>query len=152
MPFNPESLAQMDEGRAPFIGFTLPSSESSPRIMYELRSSWSKAYRGQDAEGYGEVECRTLFPYVGGGEVDRNPSLGEIVAAVLYCRPDPLLTFPDGPFGEPDGVELREAEREVYLDFDQVCVYSQDCARQDLRDHSKGIIITSLSFLYRDMK
>ena len=69
---------------------------------------------------------------VGGGEIDGDPAVGEVVAGVLEGRLDPVLALLHRPVGEPDRGELGEPLGDVHLHVHQDGVDADQGAAQDL--------------------
>ena len=76
--------------------------------------------RGQEGEGDGEVEGRTLFFNVRGCEVDDDARSGKGEAGVIDGRSDPLARLLDGGVGEAHYQKGGKAPGDIDLDQDFV--------------------------------
>lgn len=81
------------------------------------------AHRAQYADRDRQVEVRSLFNHVGGGEVDRDPFRRQSQSDGAHRRADAFLAFPDGFVGQTDDrkgwqsvgdVNLRRNGQDVY--------------------------------------
>jgi hypothetical protein len=62
----------------------------------------------------------------------------ELESRVANRRADPIAAFPYGRIGQPDHREMRQTERDVYLDLDRVGVNAEHSSAAKRGQHGAG--------------
>ena len=91
----------------------------------------------EKSEGDREVERGTLLARIGGGEVDRNSSDGDLVPGVPHRRPHPLARLPHPRVGEPDNRKGGDPRADVHLDLHHRGLQPHDRRALHPRQHNR---------------
>src|SRR5262249_15216588 len=84
----------------------------------------------------GDVEAGAHLAQEGRGQVRREPALRELVARVLYGRPDTVARLAHGRVPEAHDRERRKAGADVDLDPNEPGIDSVDRERGDASKHA----------------
>ena len=99
------------------------------------RQSGQIAARSQDAHQDGQVVDSAGLFLPGGGQIDGDAADGELGAAVLHRRPDPLPGLPHGGVRQAHHVKSRQAAGEKTLGAHLVAGDAAETQRTHCNDH-----------------
>ena len=96
------------------------------------------AGRGEERERDRQIVGGAFLAEVRRREIDGDAAGRDLEAGVAERRADAILALADARVGEPDGLRVRDAGREVDLDLHRVGVDADEGARDHGREHEGG--------------
>jgi hypothetical protein len=95
--------------------------------------------RAENRECDGQVEAGSLFPQLGGGEIDRDPPVGELQLSCGDAAADALARLLACAIRESDDREARDAIANVRLDVDTPRLEADESMRERAGEHTSKL-------------